>query len=260
VYHYKGVEDKIQHLDLPTIGGTIEHLTKSHPSYYSWSGPNPQECEKKRKELLPLLIDWWERLQSWAVNHNINVGWMLHYAFLKIDSFAEGNKGRDAMYTYRCHGHTDYFGFDIQPKLIEGGGLYHYASGENTIFEPFSFTYSGWRPTTTDEATYRKYVFDVCERQLDEYVKRAKEHFTNNLGMQEIPDRRSPEHYTWLAQYQCGEKSMSEIAKEVHKSEDGIRSGIHAAAEFIGLELRPPKRGRKKGSKDTKSLRRVVRR
>jgi hypothetical protein len=243
---------------LPSIGGTIDHLKNIHPGNYFLRQVDPHEIKQMKKERLPVLIEWWECLQDWAETHHIKKGWMLHYAFLKIDSYAEGNKGRDALYTYQGFGMTDYFGLEIQPKLVEGGGLYHHAG--SIQHEPFSFIYQGWRPTLTDENAYRKYVFEMCELQLDEYLKNAHERMRGELNMQKIPDKREPKHYAWLAQYQCGNQSMSDIATSENLSEDAIRSGIHAASRFIGLTLRPPKRGRKKGSKDRSSVRRIVRR
>lgn len=241
-----GCSDRSFYLDgayreegLPTIGGTIEHFKNVHPGNYFLRSVESNEIEQAKKERLPALIDWWECLQDWAKTYHIKTGWMLHYAFLKIDSYAEGDKGRDALYTYRGFGMTDYFGLEIQPKLIEAGGLYSNAG--DFKHDPFSFTYSGWRPMLIDEKTYRKYVLDVCGRQLDEYLKNAHERMGKEQKLQKIPRKISKDHYSWLAQYQCGVESKRGIALGAGKHRGAIQSALKSTAELIGLVLREEK-------------------
>ncbi len=85
------------------------------------------------------------------------------------------------------------------------------------------------------ESAYREYL-DLVETT---YLQ---------AGYVSVPEKRTSEHFIWLAAYQVLGYSMSDIADAIGESRQRVQYGVKKLARDIGLYLRSPARGRKVSS------------
>jgi hypothetical protein len=166
-------------------------------NYFGRNGFDPQVQSKFCEEDFPKIRVWFDSLSAWASAYHLRCGWMLHWAFLKLDSYADnGANANSPPPTYRLFNLSDIFGRDVQPKYTNPYGIYDY--GVDMECEPFTFSFRGWRPTLQSAKTYSEAARKKFDQVLKEYVGKAV------LGMQHSPDvsdvrvKRKPEHFDWL--------------------------------------------------------------
>jgi hypothetical protein len=109
--------------------------------------------------------------------------------------------------------------------------------------KPFGFSekideqpeYDAPNVTTTTYAEYEAQIIDQCRQAWGRAVSRARA-----LGAEKTPAKRTPEHYEWLARYQCGNKSMRDIWRDLpdQRKYDAVKRAIERAATEIDLTLR----------------------
>ena len=72
------------------------------------------------------------------------------------------------------------------------------------------------------------------------------------VGHERTPQKRALEHFEWLARYQVQEWSYEEIRRHYDLLQrKTVEAGVKDAKALVGLELRPAKRGRPPGAKDS---------
>ena len=117
----------------------------------------------------------------------------------------------------------------------------------------FAFMHPGWEPsaglTTRDKAAENMRA--AFEAKLSAYLDRL-EGQAAAMGMERAPEKRNPEHFEWLAQYQAGGRSISELARmipakkspERHADRSTVKHAVKQCADLIGLPLRESRPGR----------------
>ncbi len=82
------------------------------------------------------------------------------------------------------------------------------------------------------------------ERSYGEYLDLVESTY-RQAGYVSVPEKRTPEHFIWLAAYQVLGYSISGIADAIDESRQRVQSGVKKLAREIDLKLRGPARGRK---------------
>ena len=106
---------------------------------------------------------------------------------------------------------------------------------------PFRFYHAPWDPTFTSRTTAVKALHDAFDQKLAQYLN-SVEDAAMAMGMQSTPEKRTDDHFAWLARYQIGGESFDRLAKDVFRDRRTVAAGIKAAARLIGLPLRSPGR------------------
>lgn len=105
----------------------------------------------------------------------------------------------------------------------------------------FHFDHPGWHVAGQRRAEAVAAIRQAFEMDLDAYLDRM-DHLAQDRGLTLPPEHRGADHLRWLALYQAAGYSQAEIAQRYHVERATARDGLHAAAEAIGLPLRPPSR------------------
>lgn len=202
----------------------------------------------------PKIRGFMDSLCAWASAHYLDFGWMLHWAFVKLDSFADA-ASEGGYRLFRLFNLGDIFGKDIQPQLIEPGGLYDYSVGME--LEPLSFTLRGWRPSLQTAARYEDFAHWWFERRLKEYLEDAQSKLNANVEVAPIRVKIERSHFDWLVYRQVKGMTADEIlavwfqrtgdeAKQ-HRRQDlsaqGVNKAIKEAARLVGFTPRRVGRG-----------------
>jgi hypothetical protein len=236
-----GTEELRQELLLP--GGDRRRITYWAWSFLSGFGldyKSEDHCEHFNKAIRPKVEAWMASLETWAAGFNLNVGWMLHWAWLKLDSYAdqESRPYESLIYQEMSFPIRDIFGNEIQPPVIRGGFITNMNLHDFWI-EPFEFTSDFWRPLIQSEEEYVRRVRDDFESKFKRHLEDSKRYLEWHPGLKNIWGKTELAHYEWLARYQCANATVYGLAKEADRTRPTVQQAIEEVAEFIGLPLRP---------------------
>jgi hypothetical protein len=107
--------------------------------------------------------------------------------------------------------------------------------------KPLSFTHRAWEPTMSLRASFESVARTSFENALTAYCNNV-ERQTRASGFEPTPEKRSYEHYRWLAQHQVKGESPAQIWRSLPKgdtrSRRAVEKAIHEIAAEIGLTLR----------------------
>lgn len=186
----------------------------------------------------PSLTDLQDALLTWAQQYHLDADWCLDRSLRTLRAWASqppySPLRRD--WDYEVVG-------QFLPTSAE----------ERRIF----FTHPGWEPVLglLTRAEAERVIRDSFDRYLrghldamEEATQRAQvwpEDPTGNQSrpapqMRRTPEKRSPEHFEWLARYQVEGLSFSKLAHAVYRSRPTVTDAVKRAADFIGLPLREP--------------------
>jgi uncharacterized protein (DUF1810 family) len=209
------------------------------------------------KAQFPKIRAFMDSLGAWASAHHLEFGWMLHWAFLKLDSYTDLTAGQKpgSYRLFRVFSLGDIFGKDVQPQLIEPGGLYDYSVGME--LEPFCFNLRGWRPSLQTAAGYEDFARWWFERNLKEYLEDAQSKLNANIDVGPIRVKIERAHFDWLVYRQVNGMTADEILKvwsqrtddeaKQHRRHDlsaqGVNKAIKEAARLVGFTPRKVGRG-----------------
>ena len=211
------------------------------------------------KAEFPKLTVFMDSLSAWATTHHLDFGWMLHWAFIKLDSYVDSvSEGGNRL--FRLFGLGDIFGKEVQPQLIEPGGLYDYSVGME--LEPLTFTVRGWRPSLQTAARYEDFARWWFERSLKEYLEAAHSRLDSDGEVAPIKVKIERSHFDWLAYRQIKGMTADEILEAWSEDTDdeeeqhyrrgltaqGVNKAINEAATLAGFT--PRKVGRGPSSKE----------
>jgi hypothetical protein len=227
---------------------------------YASYAAQERQCDKER---LPALFAVRDTLRTWARGYNIDVGWMLHYAFLKLDSYVCSADKSEHTLAYRWCGYTDCFGAGVQPEMDfarKGGMRGRY---ERRQVEPFEVALSmwGWNPFLLNREEFERIAREMFDRHLKNYLDRQEEQIKSEPGVEQAITEYPPEAFDWLAAYQTDSRAtFASVACDAGVTAKTVKSQITELAALISLPLRAAsKGGRKRGSRDQGPARRRVR-
>ncbi len=106
---------------------------------------------------------------------------------------------------------------------------------------PFRFYHAPWDPTDTSRTIAAQAIRSAFEQKLAHYLDSVEE-AAQASGMRSTPEKRSDDHFAWLARYQIGGESFERLAKDVFRDRRTVAAGIKDAARLIDLPLRSPGR------------------
>ncbi len=147
-------------------------------------------------------------------------------------------------------------------RLTWGVGVTRLAPPAVTSDErELAFRHPGWNPGTQARGQAEQQMRALFEEQLREHFARMAA-YASARGWKPAPRKRQFEHFHWLVRFQVLEENYARICGVPADAQGArtVQAGVESLADFIGLRLRPARRGRPRGSRDTKSHRRVVRR
>jgi len=191
-------------------------------------------------------------LTSWADQFHLRHTWVLNAALgtLRLWQIAPQSLKR-----------TDWdlsFSWGISKRALEidpPGSEWHWdpiAVWSGLPVEPYIFQ-DAWLidRETRPEATRR--IMESCATNLKVYLNRV-ESLARERGLKRAKQKRNPEHFEWLVDYQTNEWNHRKIADHYSKNgkiltEDAVGKALRGTAALIGLILRPPGRGGKPTSK-----------
>jgi len=228
------------------------------PFYFGLDGYDPQTLENFCKDEFPKLQIWVDSLYTWASLYFLTRGWILHWAFLKLDSYADRVDRPGYCPTYHVAGLSNIFGSEIQPRLVEPGGLYD--GRVNMEFEPLTFIYRGWRPTLSTEKQYADSARWWFEKELKDYFERSKSRLDSSPNVTGVWLKRQRAHFDWLVCRQVYGMTAEEIldrwwkesgdeeeqSRRLQKSPQAVNKAIKETARLIGITARRVGRGPKK--------------
>ncbi|MCG3145719.1 MAG: hypothetical protein HONDAALG_03370 [Gammaproteobacteria bacterium] len=209
-----------------------------------------------QSEIHPKLIAWMDSLENWADANNLRVGWMLHWAFLKLDSYVDQQERpyESPIYREMRFPIVDIFGKEIQPPIIHKAFIFELNLHDFWI-EPLEFASDLWRPLVQSEEEFERRVRDDFEIALKRYLIDSKRYLDLRPDLKRVWGKTELSHYEWLARFQCKKERIADIASTVgeQRTRSTVKDAIDDVAEFIGLPLRPPDpAGRRPGTKDKK--------
>jgi hypothetical protein len=168
------------------------------------------------QQLTPTLLDWARAF------HLEREEWILEGALQTLSNWHQWPKSRDALVL---------------------GGFRQYLAEPGRISDAehhFYFEDWGWDPSMISSATWLAQVKECFEKALDAHLHKMRE-LAQDRGMVAAVPLFSPEHFEWLALYQCGNLPLEDILARARavSSKSTISKGMHHAAELAGLEVRP---------------------
>lgn len=199
---------------------------------------SPEHRDYYLNEIHPKFMAWLDSLEHWAQSWNLNVGWVLHWAFLKLDSYADRENTPHDDPTFKCFYLPDVFGDQIQPQIKEKPSFASYGI-DGLEYRTFEFWFSGWRPFLYEEEKYRKQIKRGFEAALDQYIQDCKTWMERRPDMAKAEKQRASKCFDWLAMFQCGDGKIYNLAKQSGSDRRTIRQSNEELAEFIGIKLRP---------------------
>lgn len=108
---------------------------------------------------------------------------------------------------------------------------------------------SAWEPTVQPRSFARKEILSQLRKALDQWLD-ERERLVQGRGYVLAPDVRQPEKHTrWLVRYQVVGESYTSIARDEGlaapeaQGRQTVADAVRAAAERLGLQLRPPDQG-----------------
>lgn len=96
-----------------------------------------------------------------------------------------------------------------------------------------------WNPTWITRAQFEEEWLEIMRMTLEPYCDQVED-LMNKAGYRQETRKRSPDHFKWLARYQCcTDETFDSIATSCAKSRPTVTEGIKSAADSIELTLRP---------------------
>ncbi len=239
--------------DAWSLTGGNRNLILGHVwQFFSSFGLDPNRKEDQgyyRSDIHPRINVFFDCLELWAEDHNLKVGWMLHWAYLKLDSYADPDDRRNDDHTYHLFELSNIFGREIQPTIVQKASLSDWGIIELAL-PGFSINSAMWRPLIQDEKEYTKRVREDFERELERYLLDSKRLLDLQPNLAPFSEKATLEHYEWLARYQCQKnESMRGLAVEVNQSYEAVRDAVHNLSAYIGLPLRKPGKAGRRSSR-----------
>jgi hypothetical protein len=109
------------------------------------------------------------------------------------------------------------------------------------------FECPGWDCTSETRQEFEARVLKYAEQALRE-DRDGADRKARAVGLELVSEKRNPEHFNWLARYQCRNESVAKIWKSLLKnprkrgpgepSRQSVRQAIERTATEIGLTLR----------------------
>lgn len=96
-----------------------------------------------------------------------------------------------------------------------------------------------WEPTREPRGAARARIIATLTALLDADLDVVESAYRNQ-GYQSAPEKRSLEHFEWLARYQLKRETMEEIARGAGVAEQSVSEAINSVKDLLGLALRPP--------------------
>lgn len=173
-------------------------------------------------------------LGPWAAGWHLDVPWVRTRAALTMANWLDWDHA----------GH----GVRLDWGWHDDGGSYELAfAAEELAFAP---ALPAWQPWLASRAEARALIEASFQRQMAAYLDRV-ERLCAERGVRKKAQKRQPEHFRWLALYQCAGLEMHDVAATLPEGEHAIedpsktaRKGVRSAARLIGLPLRPGRKGR----------------
>ena len=146
----------------------------------------------------------------------------------------------------------------MQPSVIQEYYLDR-VSLRDYWLDPFSFCADPWRPLIQTKSEHEKQVREQFEKALSNYFKNNLRYLDLRPNLVRSIGTARPEHYEWLAQFQCvPAETIEGVAKNVGQTRETVRDAVTDVAEVLGLKLKArSKGGRKTGSLDSRPRRRA---
>jgi hypothetical protein len=104
----------------------------------------------------------------------------------------------------------------------------------------FDFSDDGWDPTAVSSAAWREVVYQRFDDAVKAYEGRQRKLVEDRGGLR-VTFKFSPDHFQWLALYQCHNDSLDAILQRTAHAADRttISKGIRNAARLAGIAVRP---------------------
>lgn len=202
-------------------------------------------------------IDWYPDLlalrtavEAWAASYHLKEPWICEAALTQLRSWQVDPESayprspwpKDAdLRPQPDHLPWSYLGYGYSSSLLLDGEV------------RLSFECKGWDPhfsTRTEAAARIRATFEQeLKRHLDSVEATVRGHpdFERAHKWRELP-----KYLEWLVRYQCCGESYSDIARTdiAYGSYQTVAQPVAELARLLGLQLRPPTRGRPPGSRD----------
>jgi hypothetical protein len=199
-------------------------LADGNPDYWvmGWKFETWQLLSDRENQLTP-------NLMSWARKFNVQgEDWILAGALQTL---------------------SNWHGFPEQRAALEIWGFRQWIAVDGVVSveeQRFDFSDGGWDPTQLSSAAWRTAVRERFEEAVEAHVRRIRKLIADR-GALPVPSRFSPDHFQWLALYQCGNLSLDAILQRSPHVTDKttISKGISNAARLAAIAVRP-KRGKLK--------------
>jgi hypothetical protein len=109
---------------------------------------------------------------------------------------------------------------------------------------PFLFRFPPWLPAIQPRESYVERLRQSFEELFAEYMARADGRMRERGHVRALR-KSNPEHFDWLAHVHVGRVPYPDLAARVHKGRVTVQEAVQRAAEFVGVDLSPPRpRGR----------------
>ena len=177
-----------------------------------------------------------ESVRDWAAEWHLTPDWCADYALWTLGHWRRQEKLRRERdlppLPPREFGRS--YGWDwVFPECYT-----HRRVPINYDEQRFDFSAEGWTVIKTTRAEAEQALRAEFDAALARYLDRM-EQLAEARGLVPAPQRRSHEHFAWLAQYQLRGRSYREIAEEACRDRKTIADAVRDIAALIELPLRP---------------------
>ena len=195
-----------------------EGVDEDHPYWArGWKLETWQEHSDQGNQLTPALMDWAREF------HVEGEAWILEGALQTMSNWRQAPMQASG-------GELDILGFQ---QYVAVPGL------APSMESPFQFEDLAWDPMFCSCADWRKHMRERFETALDAHEREMRRQ-AEAQGAILLAPRFRPEHFQWLALYQCGGLSLDLIRRRFKNVADNttISKGIHHAAQLAALAVR----------------------
>lgn len=193
-------------------------------------------------EAHPQLVAWLESLKQWGETYHLKDGWLMHWAFMKLDRAAQSNDVTYDNWLTTQFGLPD-FGYETQPRVPTPQEIN--ARIDKFKMESLDWQFRGWERFETRRA-YEKAVRAQFELELKKYFSE----FGEGYGL----TPRKNDHYRWLAHFQCKRDETQQSTAKAFNCEDSTLQ------EALKLKAAPASARNLHGTARTAHARRTPRR
>lgn len=106
------------------------------------------------------------------------------------------------------------------------------------------YSYDDWDPFRETRAKAKRRIMSDFEHILEDRLE-VQELSVREAGFHRTP-RKQRDHFVWLVQYQVLRQGYKRVADSVYRDPKTVEAAIKQAAELVGIQLRPARRGRPK--------------